>query len=371
MKATATLSIDGGHRLLSTDWRRLSCTPPVTAALFWILWYGGIVSAAFIRGVFLTPYSLAALAVSCGSALLMWIAIARFAKGTEPWSFDTRIVIVCIASVLAALVHSGLHMLLLGGWAGAPTQRVLVPMPAVAMSAMWILIYIVWSTMLSARFYADALVEREHRIAELHVAQLQAQMEALRYQVNPHFLFNTLNSVSALVLERRIDQADQALGKLADFFRMSLEDQPLDRVDLAEEFAAQRRYLDIERLRFGNRIVSEFDLPSELENAQILPFLIQPLIENSIKHGLAPGRTIHVRLAARRCLEMLELVVADDGAGSHAMSGEGVGLTNVRKRLHLRYGEAASMEAAALPQGGYAVKIVLPFEERPLPASDR
>ncbi|MFN4095497.1 MAG: sensor histidine kinase, partial [Sphingomonas sp.] len=181
------------------------------------------------------------------------------------------------------------------------------------------------------------------------------------YQVNPHFLFNTLNSISSLVMSGRREDAETMILNLSTFFRTSLAAEPTEDVPLADEIALQRLYLEIEAIRFPQRLRSAFDIAPEAERACVPGLLLQPLVENAIKHGVAPARRpVEVLVRARVEGATLVIAVIDDGEGVQGSKGTCVGLRNVRDRLTVRFGDAASLEAGPRPEGGFAVTIRIP-----------
>jgi LytS/YehU family sensor histidine kinase len=196
----------------------------------------------------------------------------------------------------------------------------------------------------------------------LRAAAQSAELRALRYQVNPHFLFNTLNSISSLVMTDRRGDAEGMILNLSNFFRTSLTGEPTADVRLAEEVATQRLYLEIEAVRFPERLRSVFDIAPAAERACVPGLLLQPLIENAIKYGVAPARRpVELRIAARVAGDRLTLTVEDDGEGAAASKGTGLGLRNVRERLAARYGDAATLTAGARDTGGFLVTLDLPL----------
>jgi sensor histidine kinase YesM len=206
---------------------------------------------------------------------------------------------------------------------------------------------------------------------ELAQAQLQvteAQLQALKMQLHPHFLFNTLNSISAL-LDEDVDAADQMLARLGDLLRLTLENSGAQQVTLQEELEFLRCYLEIERVRFHDRLaVNMFIEPQTLE-ARVPNLILQPIVENAIRHGIvsriAPGE---IEIRANRSDGVLRLRVKDNGPGLKgdqppaARLKEGLGLTNTRARLQQMYGAAHRFEIANVPEGGLQVTIDMPFD---------
>lgn len=198
---------------------------------------------------------------------------------------------------------------------------------------------------------------REH---EARQALLRAQLDSLQSRVNPHFLFNALNTVASLV-EDDPDAAVDAIERLSALLRYSLEGARRGRVALGRELEAVRSYLALERLRFDDRLRAEVRVEPGLESVVVPPFVLQPLVENAVKHGIAPRRAGgQVVVSVEADHEHLRLRVEDDGPGSSAVSGTQIGHDDLRRRLALLYGDRARFEAGPRPEGGYRVQLVLP-----------
>ncbi len=202
------------------------------------------------------------------------------------------------------------------------------------------------------------------RLAESERAAVEARLKLLQAQVEPHFLFNTLANLQALIA---VDpkRAQVMLGHLDGYLRATLATTRNDRGTLADEFALLRGYLEILAIRMGPRLAHELDLPQDLARASVPPMLLQPLVENAIKHGLEPkvdGGTI--RVSARAEGRTLVLAVEDTGLGfgSIAAAGSGIGLSNVRERLAALYGAAGTLETGENPGGGARVTLRLPLQ---------
>jgi two-component system, LytTR family, sensor kinase len=186
----------------------------------------------------------------------------------------------------------------------------------------------------------------------------------LRYQVNPHFLFNTLNSLSALVLTGKAQAAEQMIQTLSTFYRRSLADDPSSDLPLAEEVAMQQLYLEIEAVRFPDRLRAEFAIPDKLQGLLVPGMLLQPLVENSVKYAVAAQRkAVTITIAAEEEFGRLVLTVSDDGPGgsSTGRTGYGIGLANVRDRLAARFGEEANIVSGPGFAGGWRTVIRLPM----------
>jgi LytS/YehU family sensor histidine kinase len=202
---------------------------------------------------------------------------------------------------------------------------------------------------------------REVEAARLEARFAEAQNLALRMQLQPHFLFNTLNSVSALI-HANPEGADRMIGRLGDFLRMTLDASPDHLVPLRKELAFIEAYLAIERVRFQERLQVRVEVPLELMGARVPSFILQPLVENALKHGIAGrslGGTLIVR--ARKDTEFLVLEVQDDGEGFVA-EREGVGLSSVRARLGLLYKGRHRIDILAASGKGTLVVLRFPMD---------
>jgi hypothetical protein len=223
-----------------------------------------------------------------------------------------------------------------------------------------------WASIYLALASAEQARAAERREGEFRQAAQAAELRSLRYQINPHFLFNTLNSLSALVLTGRQEAAERMIQMLAGFYRRSLAGDPTGDLTLGEEIALQKLYLEIEAVRFPERLRTAIDVPEPLTDACVPGMILQPLIENSIKHGVAAiGRPVTIAIAAWPEGDRLVLSVSDDGPGTGgASNGLGIGLANVRDRLQARFGAEASIVAGPQPEGGYRTVLRLPLQRR-------
>jgi LytS/YehU family sensor histidine kinase len=195
----------------------------------------------------------------------------------------------------------------------------------------------------------------------------KAQLAALRGQMEPHFMFNTLNSIAGLVRDRRNDEAVSMIVGLSEFLRRASEDSHRSQVTLAEEVEYLQRYVDIQQVRFGERLRVTVDIEKELLNAQVPNLLLQPLVENAIKHGIAKrvtGGT--VRVAGARRDGSLYLSVYNDGPNfpdEWQTKGAGVGLANLRTRLQILHGDASELRMTRVGTDGVEVVVALPLKE--------
>ncbi len=222
-----------------------------------------------------------------------------------------------------------------------------------------------WAALYFALVNAEQARAAERREGEYRRAAKAAELRSLRYQVNPHFLFNTLNSLSALVMTGKAQAAENMIQTLSTFYRRSLAGDPTSDLSLAEEIEQQQLYLAIEAMRFPERLVARFDIPPELADAQVPGMILQPVVENSVKYAVAPtGRPVTVTVSALEESGHLVLTVADDGpgkSGPNGAAGFGIGLANVRDRLKARFGDEASLSSGPVKAGGYRTIIRLPL----------
>jgi len=227
-----------------------------------------------------------------------------------------------------------------------------------------------WSVLyIGIRYYAALQAERE-RSLRAEAAAHQAQLEALRYQINPHFLFNSLNAVSTLVTERRNDEAARMLSRVSDFLRLTLAAPVRDEVALADEIDYVKQYLEIERVRFGDRLRVEIDVASDAWEAVVPAFVLQPLIENAVRYAIAPRESGGaITIEGSRSGNTLRVSIVDDGPGTgdgSRSNGNGrIGLTNTRDRLRVLYGDRGRLELVDAVGGGTRVIVEVPYRRRP------
>ena len=216
-------------------------------------------------------------------------------------------------------------------------------------------------TLIAIEWYRTAR-QSEVRASQLEAQLSSAQLDVLRSQLDPHFLFNTLNSVSAL-MHRDVNAADTMLARLSEMLRLTLDSSFAQEVPLRTELETVRLYLSIMDARFGDRLSSSFDVPEPLLGERVPSFLLQPLVENVVRHGIdeTTGRTTN-RIGAAVAGDALTLRITDDGRGlpPDAVRREGLGLRNTRLRLAELYGGAARLDVSNRDGGGTEVVVVIP-----------
>ena len=243
-----------------------------------------------------------------------------------------------------------------------------------------------WSALYYAINFFLQVEEQNDQLLRLENQATIAQLAMLRYQLNPHFLFNTLNSISTLVLLKQTEPANAMLTRLSSFLRYTLTNTPTGRVTVAQEVDTLKLYLDIERMRFEERLRTTFRIDPGCEGALLPSLLLQPLVENAIKYAVAPQESgAEITLSVGRAGPNLRIIVSDTGPGlsqggeDNRVSGvsfdggeqvsTGVGLANIRERLVQAYGISHRFETYEPPEGGFAVAIEFPFEQREAPAA--
>jgi len=195
-----------------------------------------------------------------------------------------------------------------------------------------------------------------------------AQLAMLRYQLNPHFLFNTLNSISTLVLLKQTDRANAMLARLSNFLRYTLANEPTAHVTVAQEVETLKLYLEIEKMRFEDRLKPVFDIDPRVVKARLPSLLLQPLVENAIKYAVTPQEEgAEIAVAARLIGERVQITVSDTGPGliegkNRPSLSTGVGLTNIRERLAQAFGPDHRFDARSVPGRGFRVDIEIPFQ---------
>lgn len=278
------------------------------------------------------------------------------------------------------LAHAGGALLLCIGWAsaGASLRWVLDIAPAGLSKsqqlASWLLTTIPWGTFMyftmlgciHAFGYFVEAKDREAQAARLAAQVAESRLGALRTQLHPHFLFNSLNAITVLVRDKDTTTAARMLDLLSDVLRQVLKSDQAHVVSLAEELTFLERYLAIEQIRFSDRLQVRFHVDESLGDAAVPVFILQPLVENALRHGIARrAEGGVVEISARRSGDSLILTIADNGRGPSASgehtAGNGLGLANIRERLTTLYGGAARLDLRPATTGGTLAEVVLPF----------
>jgi len=226
-----------------------------------------------------------------------------------------------------------------------------------------------WSALYYSINYYLLLEEQSDQLLRLEHQASSAQLAMLRYQLNPHFLFNTLNSISTLVLLKQTDRANAMVSRLSSFLRYTLVNEPMSEVTVAQEVETLKLYLEIEKMRFEDRLRSHFGIDPAAANARLPSLLLQPLVENAIKYAVTPQEDgADIVVEARRNGDRVVINVVDTGPGSdpqyneRAAQSTGVGLANIRDRLAQTYGADHRFETETNINGGFSVMIEIPYQ---------
>jgi two-component system, LytTR family, sensor kinase len=343
--------------------------------LFWRLqlagWLAYAVAMALSRiGRFPLSYMIATkgLLALLGLAITSWMLRPIYRRLLPTNAPILRVVVVtAVASYVAAVLWTASD-----GALDLYLQRALLDPGRVAAGGFWYYFggalynaftLLSWSVLYVGIKHQQALQAERERALRAESAANRARLDALRWQLNPHFLFNALNGISTLVVEGRAREAAAMIARLGDLLRGTLEQQS-DEVTLATELELVRLYFDIEQARFGDRLALETAVDANAWQARVPVMLLQPLVENAVKHAIAPrerGGTI--RIGATRVGAELELFVEDDGPGLSATDGAGIGLANVRERLRHLFGAGERLELTRSTLGGARAVVRLPYRE--------
>ena len=245
---------------------------------------------------------------------------------------------------------------------------------------------VTWTALYYAINFYLQIEEQNDQLIRLENQATSAQLAMLRYQLNPHFLFNTLNSISTLVLLKQTEPANAMLTRLSAFLRYSLSNEPTGRVTVAQEVETLKLYLDIERMRFEERLRTTFAIDPATLPGLLPSLLLQPLVENAIKYAVTPQEAgAEITISTQLVGPNLRITVSDTGPGLQTEASDnrltgvsfdggepvstGVGLANTRDRLAQAYGDQHRFEVFDPPEGGFAVQIEIPFERREVSAA--
>ncbi len=272
--------------------------------------------------------------------LILWLA-RRYP--IERWNWVRSLLVHLAASLFIGFATRVLHDLML----------------------YWLILLISYSFNYERRYR-----EGEVRATRLEAQLAQAQLQALKMQLHPHFLFNTLHSISALV-HKNADAADKMIARLGDFLRLTLENSGAQEVSLGQELEFLKCYLEIERIRFEDRLTVQMNIEPQTLDARLPNLILQPIVENAIRHGISPRTSAgRIEIEARRLNGTLQVQVTDNGPGlpSDSSSGSivkaGVGLANTQARLKQLYGAEHRLDLANAASGGLTVILEIPFREQ-------
>ncbi len=301
-------------------------------------------------------------------AIALSLAIGEVHGRLHRWTLDRRLVAVIGLAMAGSIIHASVNFLIFQLFMPKENWQQ-AELASYVMSLLhWFWSYAALSGHLLALSYSSELAERERRIADLQRVAHGAQLRALRYQLNPHFMFNTLNSVAALISRRKVDAAEQMVENLADFLRAGLTLDPQEDITLEREIALQSLYLAIEVVRFPDRLQVEIEVEKEAQAALVPSLVTQPLVENVIRHAVARSTgpvTLTIRAYRREDRLHVSVINSQPDGEPRVVPGTGVGLKNVVERLRVRFGHDCSFTAGPQPDGRFAVAFAIPFEAAP------
>ena len=333
-------------------------------ALFWVFAFAVI----SLRAIVLDPRPFIAMAprrlMAAAFGTLLCLAIVYVLARLRARAFHERIVWGIVGAFVATGLLTGFNLVL---------NRALMPVPGsppislaefVQWWTIWLGYVLAWTGTHLALTHQWELEDQQRHSSALKDLAQEARIAALRYQLNPHFLFNTLNSISSLVLEQRNAEAETMLLNLSAFLRATLGEYVGGTITVHEEIALQRMYLTIEEVRFPDRMRFTVALPPDLAQLRVPPLILQPLVENAIRHAVEPSEgLITIAVAVNQQPDGLRLVVEDDNPGSSSVRrGTGVGLNNVRERLQAHFGSRGTLVASKNSRCGYRAEIHIPLE---------
>ena len=339
---------------------------------FWILQSAGWAGYFFLR-------TLSGLANNMGWSLLLHVALLtgtgysitllmaaayrRLIRVKPLITFAVAIVIVAVAAACFSAIEAWSH-----GTFIKPGVRP-EGIQFLGGIVLTVSLLIAWSGLYFGINYYLLLEKQSDQLLRLETQASSAQLAMLRYQLNPHFLFNTLNSISTLVLLKQTDQANAMLSRLSSFLRYTLVNEPTGQVTVEQEVETLKLYLDIEKMRFEDRMRPRFHIDPAVANARLPSLLLQPLVENAIKYAVTPQEEgADIAVDARKVGNRVVLTVSDTGPGADAAytvraeQSTGVGLANIRDRLAQAYGADHRFETQTNIRGGFNVTIEIPYQ---------
>jgi LytS/YehU family sensor histidine kinase len=343
-------------------------TTTVTILLFWSAQFGVMTAGRIMTGAgddvtFLPPRLLVTVI-----GVLLSFGIAAVHQRSRGSALSRRLVLAVAAALVCSVLHAVANFVIfhlfmpLRNWEDATIGSYALAV------LQWFWAYSALSGLLLSVVYSAEMREYERRAAQLQREAHSAHLRALRYQLNPHFMFNTLNSIASLISTKAVEPAERMVENLSDFLRAGLALDPNEDISLAKEIELQSLYLAIEAERFPDRLRVEIDVPRETRRALVPSLIIQPVVENAVRHAVATSTTpVTLHITARVANGRLELCVRDSGGNGAdpartGSAGTGVGLKNVAERLSTRYGEDCDFVAGPEPDGGFATRFSIPLE---------
>ena len=346
-------------------WRRRYADAPLTTTIaLWACVFAVMIAFQFTTGLQLTPavaLTLAILAVSGALISLAFSPLLSRAAKIQKNRFATVFGFCVIGAAAIAMIEP------LATWVTGVSSELTLAERYTPRQLFDTFIFVgwffvAWAFVVMFIHEKSERAARERDLQEAYALAQRAQLDALRYQVNPHFLFNALNALSTLILKRQLDDAERVVNALSELFRHSLQSSDHTTSTLGGELAVTQSYIDIERVRYGDRLICSFDVEPDLEAVFAPSFIVQPLVENAIKHAVAhSARPVKISVEAKSIDEaQFKISVCDDGPGLKVKGVGGVGLRNIRERLALTYQGRARFSAGPRQSEGFRVDIILP-----------
>ena len=339
---------------------------------FWVLqtagWSGYFI-LRYLTGV-VNGFPPGAFFIHCVILALTGFSLTLFMSTLYRWLITTRAFVTGFVALLtvamAATMFSFIEV-----WSNTTFVNPAADRGFFGLFGSLVLVFVLLAAWTGLYFGINYYLLLEEQIDQRRALENQAsaaQLAMLRYQLNPHFLFNTLNSISTLVLIEERERANAMLARLSSFLRYTLSNEPTARVPLAKEIETMKSYLAIEKMRFEERLRPHFRIGAEAAGALLPSLILQPLIENAIKYAVTPSEDgADIFVTAEREGESVRITVADSGAGGAVMTesnSTGVGLANTRERLLAAYGAAHGFETKTNEKGGFSVVLQIPLETK-------
>lgn len=307
------------------------------------------------------------------SGILCSVSLRESAKISWNYSLPMRVSLLLFVTIIIAMLWVWLKMHSMF-WFNPNVTKTLSSLYILSSYITWFkysfFILFGWLTLYLGVKYYQLAQQQKDTLLKTQAIAYQAQLKMLRYQLNPHFLFNTLNAISTLILDDKKIIANKMVVRLSGFLRYSLDNDPMQKISLAQETEALKLYLDIEKTRFDERLKLEFIIEDKANQALIPSMLLQPLVENSIKYAIALSETGGtIRLEAKVYANELLLILSDNGPGivfegTQLPKFSGVGINNTTERLQEIYGDSQSCQFSTAEPHGLKVTIRMPYEVR-------
>lgn len=347
----------------SIGFRRLTI---VIILVFWVVLFASFTAYRLLMWPGENMLLLPRIIICAGGALISFGIVAaqnRLRRHRLAVRALAALAFAIVGAMLHALVNHGVFIAFIPGYPNGDSP-LWMSFAVQFLDRWWVFVSL--SAIILALSYSADIRDRENQIHALRSLAQSAQIRALRYQLNPHFLFNALNSIAGLMTRHRVEEAEAMTVSLADFLRTSLALDPQSTIPLEKEVHLQRLYLDIEKVRFPERLRTHVEIDPEAERALVPSLITQPLIENSLKYAVARStEPVDLSITASAANGCLEILVEDSGgnAGSGPASGAHLGLSNVAERLRAHYGKGAQIHSNPKEGGGFVNVIRLPLEK--------